>query len=141
MAYAAAPAPAPAPAGVCAGITLFTQIYDDAARGPADELRRDLDDRQAGALRAAPIENVTRSAQLRGGKLPVPLAQPTLITHGDKVRPCAEALQATVASRWCPNTGACVRITALPPQLKPSPGTLELWLPTRAQDRAAAAAR
>ena len=134
----AASPPAAAPK-TCAGVTLFIQIYDDEARVSAERLRQALDASTVGGLRAAPLENVTRSAQLRGSARPVPYVQPTLIAHDKGDLPCALALQPTIADRWCANTGDCVRVARLPSQFKSSPGTLELWLPTLAQDRPAAA--
>ena len=105
----------------------------------AERLRQALDASTVGGLRAAPLENVTRSAQLRGSARPVPYVQPTLIAHDKGDLPCALALQPTIADRWCANTGDCVRVARLPSQFKSSPGTLELWLPTLAQDRPVAA--
>ncbi|HPK33423.1 MAG TPA: hypothetical protein PK510_13450, partial [Ottowia sp.] len=136
---AGAASPPAATLKTCAGVTLFIQIYDDEARVSAERLRQALDASTVGGLRAAPLENVTRSAQLRGSARPVPYVQPTLIAHDKGDLPCALALQPTIADRWCANTGDCVRVARLPSQFKSSPGTLELWLPTLAQDRPVAA--
>ncbi|MBS0292755.1 MAG: hypothetical protein JSS01_09605 [Proteobacteria bacterium] len=114
------------------GTRLYTQIYDEAMRARAEQLRKRLQDAAGGQLRVAPIENVTRSAALRQQRPPVPWRQPTLIVHDPKVGGCAQVLAQAVQERWGPPGESKVMITPLPTRLKSQPKTLELWLPSPA---------
>lgn len=112
---------------------LFVQIYDEASREPAAAFVRVLRDEAAGAVRVAPIENVTRSAELRGQRRPVPWPQPTLIVHDPADRACAAEIAAlirtTLPGAGGRDTGVWVR--DLPRTLEANPGVIELWIPPR----------
>lgn len=125
----------PASAPACDGVTLYTQIYNEAARPRAEALRAALN---AKDYRVAPLENVTRSAELRQRRRPVPWRQPTLIAHDAAARACAAQLsQALVGADCWPGLAQQPPwITDLPASLKAQPNTLELWLPTPREDRA-----
>lgn len=115
---------------------IYTQIYDEAARAHADQLRQHLQAAGAGRLRIAPIENVTRTAALRQQRPPVPWQQATLILHDAALRPCAQALAQVVQPRWALPDSKQALITSLPAALKGQPRTIELWLPTLPSERA-----
>ena len=118
-----------------AGTRLYTQIYDEAMRTRAEQLRQRLQEAGDGQLRVAPIENVTRSAALRQQRPPVPWQQPTLIVHEPQVDACAQVLAQALQQRWGPSNDSKVVIAPLPARLKSQPKTLELWLPTPAASR------
>ena len=113
-----------------AGTRLYTQIYDEAMRTRAEQLRQHL--QNASPLRIAPVENVARSAALRQQRPPVPWQQPTLIVHDPLVDGCAQALALALQQRWGPPDDGKVLVTPLPNRLKSQPKTLELWLPAQA---------
>ena len=119
-----------------AGTRLYTQIYDEAARARAEQLRQRLQDAGAGQLRVPPIENVARTADLRQQRPPVPWQQPTFIFHGAALQPCAQTLAQLVQQRWSPSSTQKVWVTGLPAGLKGQPRTIELWLPAPASERA-----
>ncbi|HMN20379.1 MAG TPA: patatin-like phospholipase family protein [Ottowia sp.] len=133
---AAAPLCQPEPAPACRGITIYPQIYDEAARERAESLRRAL---AAAQYQTAPLENVTRSAELRQQRRPVPWRQPTLIAHDAAARACAQQLSQALAQArcWPGVTQHPPWTTDLPASLKAQPNTLELWLPTPHQNRVA----
>ncbi|MDE2413973.1 MAG: hypothetical protein KGM60_04360 [Comamonadaceae bacterium] len=112
------------------GTRLYTQIYNEAARWRAEQLRQRLQEAPAVPLRIAPIENVTRSAAMRQQRPPVPWQQPTFIVHDAELRPCAQVLAQLVQQRWSPASGDKPWISTLPPGLKSQTLTIELWLPT-----------
>ena len=114
---------------------LYTQIYDEAARARADQLRQRLQVAGAGRLSIPRIENVTRTAALRQQRRPVPWQQPTFIVHDAALRPCAQALAQVVQPRWALPGSDKAWVTSLPAGLKGQPHTIELWLPTRPSER------
>ena len=125
----------PAPPLACKRITIYTQIYDESARERAERLRAAFKD-----YGMTPIENVSRSAEARQQRRPVPWQQPTLIAHDAAARACADEMAKALENTacWPREAERPVLITRLPASLKARPATLELWLPTPPQDRAAA---
>ena len=121
-----------------AGTLLYTQIYDEATRERAEQLRQRLQQAGAGALRIPRIENVARTAAMRQQRPPVPWQQPTFVVHQARLRPCAQALAQLVQPRWSPASRQKVWVTGLPTGLKGQPGTLELWLPAPEPERTGA---
>ncbi|MFT4193773.1 hypothetical protein, partial [Ottowia sp.] len=138
----ASPAPAAPPpdscriarAQACEGITVYMQIYDESARERAERLRADFK-----GYRMAPIENVNRSAEARQQRRPVPWQQPTFIAHDAAARACAAEMEKALNDNacWPREAERPAWITDLPGSLRARPATLELWLPTPPQDRAA----
>lgn len=129
----------------CAGTTplaVYIQVYDDASQRPAQGLRQAL--QRLDGLSVPPVENVGRSAELRGTRKPVPWPVPTLVVHQDDAASaaCARALQALVQASLAPSADARQneRNDSLPPEvwIRPLPAVLqrasgqrviELWLP------------
>jgi len=132
---AAPPPPPAAPEGACAVggrlLQLYVQIYDEASRDSAGAVVRALQRDEGGALRIAPIENVTRSAALSGAHRPAPWPQPTLIVHNPADRACAVELGNAVrgALPATPGRDTSVWVRDLPRSLKPEANVIELWLP------------
>lgn len=127
--------PEPSPPA-CKGITIYPQIYDEAARERAERLREVLG--RAGYT-FGPLENATLTAELRQQGRPVPWRQPTFIAHDVAARACAEEMkQALVATSCWPRIDQHPPwITRLPASLQGQPDALELWLPTPRRDRRA----
>ena len=132
----AAPAPAPAPAPATCGeggrrVQLYVQIYDEATRAAALAVVQDLGKAFGDALAIAPIENVTRAAEVRGQRRPAPWPQPTLIVHNAADKACAADLARDVRAVLPPVPGRAseVWVRDLPRSLKPQPGVIELWIP------------
>jgi hypothetical protein len=119
--------------------TLYIQIYEESARAPATALRQMLQTVRDSSLVVSPIENVTRSADLRQQRRPVPWPRPTLLLHDPDSRACANAIARYIGAPWVPAVppgtalsagGASgVRIRELPASLQAQPGVIELWLP------------
>lgn len=135
-----APVPAPAPSAPAVSVAaacssaegtarLYIQIYDEPSREPANRLRDTLLREGDQRFYAALIENVTRSAELRQRRKPVPWPQPTFIVHDASGWPCARAMADTVQRLWPTRADRTVWITDLPRGLKATPGAIELWLP------------
>ena len=114
-------------------LRLYVQIYDEASREAAAAAVRALQKDPGEVLRIAPVENVTRSAQLRDKRRPVPWPQPTLIVHDPADRACAAELAATIrgALPAAPGRDGGVWVRELPRSLNPSSGVIELWIPPR----------
>jgi len=129
----------------CAGPTplaVYIQVYDEASRRPARGLRQAL--QRLDGLNVPPVENVGRSAELRGVRKPVPWPVPTLVVHQDDAASaaCARALQSMVQARL-ESVDAALRTErndAAPAEvwIRPLPEVLqrtgdarviELWLP------------
>lgn len=144
-ASAAAPGPLPAappaaevPAAASCGhdgrrVKLYLQIYDEASRAAATAVVRELDAEFGEALAIAPVENVTRAAEVRGQRRPAPWPQPTLIVHNGADKACAAELARSVRGVLpaVPGRATEVWVRELPRSLKPQPGVIELWLPPR----------
>jgi hypothetical protein len=116
--------------------TLYIQVYDEASRALARALRRRLEEAGNGSLQVAPVENVTRSAELRGQRRPVPWPQPTFVLHDASRSGCARALAGLIGEPWVQGAaGQQVWVRTLPPALKARnmtperAGVFELWLP------------
>ena len=110
--------------------TLYVQIYDEASRLPAIALRQALQAQPDVPLVVAPVENVTRSADLRQQRKPVPWPQPTLMLHDPASRPCAQAIAKFIGAPWVlPGDAEPVWLRDLPRSLPARPGVIELWLP------------
>ena len=110
--------------------TLYVQIYDEGSRLPATLLRQALNPGDDSPLMVAPIENVTRSADLRQQRRPVAWPKPTLVLHDPSSRDCARAIARTIGAPWVmPGDVERVWLRDLPRSLKAQPGVIELWLP------------
>ncbi len=142
----AAPPPPPASTGQTAEVrplnacarpsgrtTVYLQVYDEASRAPATALRQALQAGGSSSLVVAPLENVTRSADLRQQRRPVPWPKPTLVLHDPESRDCARAIARYIGAPWLssasPGDTDRVWLRDLPGNLKPRPGVIELWLP------------
>jgi hypothetical protein len=119
--------------------TLYIQIYEESARAPATALRQMLQTVRDSNLVVSPIENVTRSADLRQQRRPVPWPRPTLLLHDPGSRACANAIARYIGAPWvqaaAPGTPSNsvqanrIRVRELPASLQAQPGVIELWLP------------
>ena len=114
-----------------APIRVFIQIYDEASRRLADDLRAQLRDAGDVHVIAPGVENVTRTAELRNQRAPYLWAVPTLIVHNDSDRACADEiaqrLKDPVAKAYAGTQAFSIR--ALPKSQKAAPGVIEVWLP------------
>ena len=115
--------------------TLYVQVYDEDTRRVAEDWRRRLlSQRINGSLKVAPVENVSRGAELRQQRRPVPWPKPTFVLHDPSGRPCAEALGRLLVSRYSDQNvdgrDDEVWVRDLP-ETQPNrrPGVIELWLP------------
>jgi hypothetical protein len=113
--------------------TLYIHIYDEGSRAPANALRRALQSDKDAPLIVAPIENVTRSADLRQRQRPSPWPRPTVLLHEKASRNCALAIARYIGSPWLssksPGDSDRSSVVELPASLKPRSGVIELWLP------------
>ena len=110
--------------------TLYVHIYDENSRLPASLLRQALNPETESPLLVAPIENVTRSADLRQQRRPVPWPKPTLVLHDPASRDCARAISRYIGAPWVlPGDVDRVWLRDLPRSLQARPGVIELWLP------------
>ena len=83
------------------------------------------------ALQLAPVENVSRSSELRQQRRPVPWPQPTLLVHHPDDLPCARQLSATLQGLR-PGFGTqddSVWIRETSRSLRAHRGVMDLWLP------------
>lgn len=109
---------------------LYVQIYDEASRLSAVALRQALQAQPDVPLVVAPVENVTRSADLRQQRKPVPWPQPTLMLHDPASRHCAQAIAKFIGVPWVlAGDAEPVWLRNLPRSLPARPGVIELWLP------------
>ncbi len=110
--------------------TLYIHIYSEASRLQATTLQLALQSRASSPLVVAPIENVTRSADLRQQRRPVPWPQATLVLHDAESRDCARAIAGYVGAPWVgADSSSRVRLRMLSRSLQGTPGVIELWLP------------
>lgn len=111
--------------------TLYVQVYDESSRMAASSLARALRRASAGSMQIAPIENVSRTAELRQQRRPAPWAQATFVLHDPASRACAAAMAAYVRAPWVVgNDPGQVWIRDLPSTLPTRrAGVIELWLP------------
>jgi predicted acylesterase/phospholipase RssA len=115
-------------------LQIYTQVYDEASRQLARGLRRQLQQAAGEGVQVAPVEDVTRSASLRGTRRPVPWPHPTFVLHTAAERACAEALRPLIRKAWTVPGRKPVEvwIRQLPGGEVAAPGrVLELWLPRR----------
>ncbi|WP_428421308.1 hypothetical protein [Methylibium sp.] len=114
-------------------LQLYIQVYDEASRQQARALRRDLQALAGDHVQVAPVEDVARTAALRGTRRPVPWPQPTLLLHDSHERTCAEVLSPLIQRSWSvPGvTPTQVWIRQLPADQTKQERVLELWLPPR----------
>lgn len=123
-----APSPAPAPvpatkqAPICAGRTIYIQIYGPTMRDKVRDYREPW--RQLGAS-VPPIEDVVATATSKGRPAPTPVAKPSVRYHDEGSKGCAEALVGAVGAKSPPWT-----VNPLAPNLRPTPGVIEVWVPT-----------
>ena len=110
--------------------TLYIHIYDESARLPATLLRQALSPENEQPLLVAPIENVSRGADLRQQRRPVPWPKPTLVLHDPSSRDCARAIARYIGAPWVlPGDTDRVWLRDLPRSLQARAGVIELWLP------------
>jgi len=106
---------------LCAGINVYIQIYGPEGRDAARSLRPSW--RAAGAS-VPTIEDVNDAAQRQGRSPPKPYDRPTAIYNQESSKKCADNLARLAGS--VPESWAVVSIN---PKYKPSPNTVEVWLP------------
>lgn len=109
---------------VCAGITVFTQVYGPQGRDNARTLRALW--RAAGA-QVPPIEDVVATARAQGRSAPSPYDKATVIYHKDDAKACAQAL----AGLAYQPSGDWV-VSAMSERLARQARTVEVWLPPSA---------
>ncbi len=119
--------------------TLYIHIYDESSRTHTRKLRKDLQGEQYSPVIVAPVENVTRSADLRQQRKPVPWPKPTLLLHdrnNPQSRECATAIANYIGAPWVlPMAPGALTIESrtvvrdLPSSMQSQPGVIELWLP------------
>lgn len=123
---------------------LYVQVYDETTLRIATQWRQLLLDLPGGiGLQFAPVENVTRGAELRQQRRPVPWPKPTFVLHDPGSRRCAEVLGGFLKARLADSpdgqggSAQAVKggeektwIRDLPvTQSNRRPGVIELWLP------------
>lgn len=128
---------------------LYLQVYDDATQRSATQWRQVLLDLPGGiGLQFAPVENVTRGAELRQQRKPVAWPKPTFVLHDPGSRRCAEVLAGFLKARLAGPSATAAKgggeptwIRELPANLpNRRPGVIELWLPPGSLSEAKAAA-
>jgi hypothetical protein len=130
-AASAAPPPPPAPpppapstqvafaGNICAGKTIYLQIYEPAQRDSARSFREPW--RALGAS-VPPVEDVSASARAAGRATPSPVRVTTVRYHEPSSRECAQTLKVAAGrGDWT--------VEPLSARLKPSPGVIEVWIP------------
>ena len=83
--------------------TLYIHIYDETSRVYTRNLREDLQAAADSPLIVAPVQNVSRNAELRQARKPVPWPKPTLLLHdrGDALaQQCAMAIKTYIGAPW-----------------------------------------
>lgn len=116
---------------------LYLQIYDEAARNVAEDIRRKLNTQSASAWMVPPVDNVVQRSTLQGQRGPVPWPRPTLVVHRESDMACAEALREWLRPHLSTRSQgseaqaapADIWIRRLPPTVKGRDGVFELWLP------------
>lgn len=106
---------------VCAGKTVFLQIYGQSMR---DEVRKYRDNWRTLGASVPPIEDVVATAAKKGRASPKEVATTTVRYHDVGSKACAEALGGKVAQAgW--------KVEPLSPALSPTPGVIEVWIPNQ----------
>lgn len=111
---------------------LYVQVYEETSLRVANQWRQALLDLPGGVgLQLAPIENVSRTAELRQQRRPAPWPKPTFLLHDPSSSGCARALKELLQPRLTPTLGDDkVWIRNLPnSQPNRRVGVIELWLP------------
>lgn len=117
---APAPEPAPAPRKLCAGKTIYIQIFGPELRDRVRLLREPW--RDGLGANVPPIEDVWDSARRAGRTPPQTPKLPTVIYHDEGSRACAQRLEP-------PNAGTPWSVRALSQRLRGTPGVIEVWIP------------
>lgn len=105
---------------VCAGKTIYVQIYGSAMREYVLSYREPW--RLLGAS-VPPIEDVYATADSKRRPRPVAYSKTTVLYHDTASRACADSLSEAVKAPtgpWEPKP--------LPPSLRPTPGVIEVWV-------------
>nr|WP_316642418.1 patatin-like phospholipase family protein [uncultured Roseateles sp.] len=122
------PAPAPAaPPLICAGMTVYIQIFGPELRDSVRSLRDRW--RELGA-NVPPVEDVWDSARRAGRTPPQTPKRITVLHHDAAGKDCAEALQP-------PKAKTAWSVTELSQRLNGTPGVIEVWIPPLATANAA----
>jgi hypothetical protein len=118
---------------------LYIQIYDEASRTAAEDIRHQLASQATlGAWVTPPVDNVVRRAAVRQQNSPVPWPRPTILIASDADMPCAREMQAWLTTPLGATAGASpgerptwpeVWIRRLPAKVGGRPDVYELWLP------------
>lgn len=103
----------------CKSKTVYIQIFGPELRDRVRLLREPW--RELGAS-VPPVEDVLDTARRRGRNAPQAPAQPTVIFHDSGSEACARQLPP-------PDKTSPWSIRSLSPQLKGTPGTIEVWIP------------
>ncbi len=119
---------------------LYVQIYDEAARNIAEDLRRKLNAQSTSPWMVPPVDNVVQRSKLQGQRGPVPWPRPTIVVHREGDMGCAEGLRewlrphltARTPGNETDGSPAEIWIRRLPPTVKGRDGVFELWLPAPA---------
>jgi hypothetical protein len=119
---------------------LYVQIYDEATRNTAEDLRRKLNTQSASPWMVPPVDNVVQRSKLQGNRGPVPWPRPTIVVHREGDMACAEGLREWLRPHLAARTPGSetdgspdeIWIRRLPPTVKGRDGVFELWLPTPA---------
>lgn len=107
------------PSRVCAGRTVYIQIYGPDLRDAVRLLRQPW--RELGAA-VPPVEDVIDTARRSGRGRPQTFSVPTVIYHDEASSLCAKSLEPSQAApRWA--------VRPLPRNLAGQPGVIEVWLP------------
>lgn len=118
---------------------LYVQIYDEAARVVAEDIRRKLAEQSASAWMVPPVDNVVQRSSLQGQRGPVPWPRPTIVVHREADMGCAKGLREwlrpllnnRVQSDGTDPNATEIWIRRLPPTVKGRDGVFELWLPVQ----------
>ncbi|CAN5441096.1 hypothetical protein BH09PSE5_BH09PSE5_49330 [soil metagenome] len=115
---APAPAPVPVPDDICAGTTVYTQVYGADQRAAARQFQKTW--RTFGATVPA-VEDFFAAARGAGRAPPLAVSTTTVRYHDAASRNCALALGPVVGARdW--------KVEPLSPRLKAMPGVVEVWI-------------
>ena len=112
--------PKPAPL-VCAGKTVYMQIYGPWMRDEVRDYREPW--RRLGAS-VPPIEDVYATADSKRRPRPAALSETTVRYHDETSKACADALAAAAK----PDRQAVWKVEPLAPSLRPTPGVIEVWV-------------